>query len=147
MFNTIPVSEEDAGQILTYTISEVIPNNPELGYIYDEHIITAKIMVVDNGDGTLHCEVEYEGKTVFENVYDDSLVPKTPGENDKDKDKPNTPTNPSKTTTKTPTTTNKTTNVAKTGDEMPIELYLILLVATGALIGLIRKRREIEREK
>lgn len=38
-----------------YTISEVIPESKNAKMVYDGHIATVKVVVTDNGDGTLNC--------------------------------------------------------------------------------------------
>lgn len=38
-----------------YTISEVIPESKNAKMVYDKHIATVKVVVTDNGDGTLNC--------------------------------------------------------------------------------------------
>lgn len=54
----------------TYTISEVVPEGGvQDGITYDTHTVTARVVVTDNGDGTLSADVTYEGLRQFVNVY------------------------------------------------------------------------------
>ena len=47
----------------TYTISEVIPENPDSHIYYSDEIITVTVLVEDTGDGPLKVTVTYEGGT------------------------------------------------------------------------------------
>ena len=51
-----------------YTVTEV--NAGKGGIIYDDQVISIKVTVTDNGDGTLSTEVEYPDNTTFINVYE-----------------------------------------------------------------------------
>ena len=50
-----------------YTIVEV--NDGQTGYTYDGHELKVIVTVTDNGNGTLNCDVAYEGSTEFNNPY------------------------------------------------------------------------------
>ena len=66
---------EDEG-IHTYTLKEIIPDNPVPGMIYDENSYTVVVEVTDNGDGTTTAKiVSINGETHYEtpdftNIYD-----------------------------------------------------------------------------
>lgn len=46
-------TQDDAGNVYTYTVSEAKPNPVPAGYTYDDTTYTVTISVDDNGDGTL----------------------------------------------------------------------------------------------
>lgn len=46
-------TQDDAGNVYTYTVSEAKPNPVPAGYTYDDTTYTVTISVGDNGDGTL----------------------------------------------------------------------------------------------
>lgn len=50
---TLTFTQDDAGNVYTYTVSEAKPNPVPAGYTYDDTTYTVTISVDDNGDGTL----------------------------------------------------------------------------------------------
>ena len=66
-FNPVSYTEKDAGKTFNYTINEVIGD--ENFMTYDEHVLTVKATVTDNGDGTLKVTTEYGDTPTFTNEY------------------------------------------------------------------------------
>ena len=56
-FGAITYSNKDIGKTYTYRVKETKLDKPE--YIYSETIYTAKVTVIDNGDGTLSTQTKY----------------------------------------------------------------------------------------
>lgn len=66
-------TQDDAGKTFTYTVSEI--DDKATGYTYDETVHTVKVVVADNGDGTLRVttsvskqvdgEDELEGQWIY----------------------------------------------------------------------------------
>lgn len=69
----------------TYTITEQIPEKPQTDLIYDSHVWTVVVSVVDNGQGALTVQnVSYDGDTsipeaTFYNVYSEQKKTVTDG--------------------------------------------------------------------
>ena len=64
----------DEAGTYTYTIKEVKAGTTENGITYDSKTVTAKVSVIDDGQGKLHATVEYSSdgtanSTTFTNVY------------------------------------------------------------------------------
>ena len=105
-----------------YKISEV--NDEQKHVTYDKTVYGVTVTVTDNGEGSLMATVEYDGgkAPVFTNKYSKPAKPAKPEE-------PKGPT------------------AVKTGDEAPVIPFIILMVATLAIIVTItfiffrRKRR------
>ena len=105
-----------------YKISEV--NDEQKHVTYDKTVYGVTVTVTDNGEGSLMATVEYDGgkAPVFTNKYSKPAKPAKPEE-------PKGPT------------------AVKTGDETPVIPFIILMVATLAIIVTItfiffrRKRR------
>lgn len=118
-FDTIEFNEEGT---YTFTISE--KNDKQKNVTYDKAVYEVTVTVTDNGEGSLIAEVAYaDGKApVFTNKYTKPAKPAKPEE-------PKGPT------------------AVKTGDEAPVIPFIILMVATLAIIVTItfiffrRKRR------
>ncbi len=118
-FDTIEFNEEGT---YTFTISE--KNDKQKNVTYDKAVYEVTVTVTDNGEGSLIAEVAYaDGKApVFTNKYTKPAKPAKPEE-------PKGPT------------------AVKTGDETPVIPFIILMVATLAIIVTItfiffrRKRR------
>lgn len=69
-FDDIQYSEADAGKTFTYTVEEVLPENPKPGIEYDSHVETVRIHVEDGEDGKLVTTVYYsQDGAVFTNRY------------------------------------------------------------------------------
>jgi len=69
-FDPIAYNESDASKSFTYYIYEQAGQTPGMTYDTAEH--TAVVTVTDNGDGTLNCDVTYDGDTepsTFQNTY------------------------------------------------------------------------------
>lgn len=119
VFETI--SYDQAGTY-EYKISEV--NDEQKHVTYDKTVYGVTVTVTDNGEGSLMATVEYDGgkAPVFTNKYSKPAKPAKPEE-------PKGPT------------------AVKTGDETPVIPFIILMVATLAIIVTItfiffrRKRR------
>ena len=119
VFETI--SYDQAGTY-EYKISEV--NDEQKHVTYDKTVYGVTVTVTDNGEGSLMATVEYDGgkAPVFTNKYSKPAKPAKPEE-------PKGPT------------------AVKTGDEAPVIPFIILMVATLAIIVTItfiffrRKRR------
>ena len=119
VFETI--SYDQAGTY-EYKISEV--NDEQKDVTYDKTVYGVTVTVTDNQEGSLMAEVEYDGgkAPVFTNKYSKPAKPAKPEE-------PKGPT------------------AVKTGDETPVIPFIILMVATLAIIVTItfiffrRKRR------
>lgn len=118
-FDTIEFNEEGT---YTFTISE--KNDKQKNVTYDKAVYEVTVTVTDNGEGSLIAEVAYaDGKApVFTNKYTKPAKSAKPEE-------PKGPT------------------AVKTGDEAPVIPFIILMVATLAIIVTItfiffrRKRR------
>ncbi|MBQ6222240.1 MAG: Cna B-type domain-containing protein, partial [Solobacterium sp.] len=78
VFGAIRFTQEDHGKTYTYHIKETLAD--KAGYTYDETVVTAKVTVTDNGDGTLSIvpvysvvgedgEEETVNTALFENTY------------------------------------------------------------------------------
>ncbi len=67
------ITYPDPGEY-TYTVREVIPagavNNVKDGITYDDRVCTVRVLVKDNGDGTMTADVTYQTKAEFTNTYD-----------------------------------------------------------------------------
>ena len=79
-FGAITCDETNIGDVYEYTITEV--NSGERFVTYDEKVVTLKVTVVDNKDGTLSFTKEYTPSTpVFNNtfkiIYGDLKINKT----------------------------------------------------------------------
>ena len=62
-FDPIHITEADAGTTRTYFIYEAVGANAHT--TYDERALRADVVIVDNGDGTLHADVLYGGNGFF----------------------------------------------------------------------------------
>lgn len=119
VFETI--SYDQAGTY-EYKISEV--NDEQKHVTYDKTVYGVTVTVTDNGEGSLMATVEYDGgkAPVFTNKYSKPAKPAKPEEP-------------------------KGATAVKTGDEAPVIPFIILMVATLAIIVTItfiffrRKRR------
>ena len=72
IFQAIHYTMDDVGEH-TYTVEEVVPEGNENGVTYDTTKYTVKVVVSDNGDGTLTAELSDESKNtkiVFNNAYE-----------------------------------------------------------------------------
>lgn len=55
--SNVKFTEKDAGKHFIYTVSETEPTENKLGGVtYDKTVYTVDVLVVDNGDGTMHTE-------------------------------------------------------------------------------------------
>ena len=64
--------EYDAPGVHTYTIRELVPENANSMITYDQHVVTAVVTVVNDGEGSYVATAEYLGggdEAVFTNVY------------------------------------------------------------------------------
>ena len=134
VFPALTYGLEDDGKTFTYMFKEIIPDTPEPGYLYDEHEVTVTVTVKDNGVGMMECEVNYSGDKTFKNDFDESRIPKTPGDDDKPKKNTDKP----KTTTVKKTTSNKT---PKTGDENDVAFWIGLFSLAGLVMALTERKR------
>ena len=67
-FGSLKYSNQDVGNIYTYTIKERNLNKP--GLTYDDHVETFTVEIVDNGDGTITPIVTFdEDEIIFNNEY------------------------------------------------------------------------------
>jgi pilin isopeptide linkage protein len=167
-FTKIIYSLNDVGTH-TYVISENIGEDKTIGYVAEP--VTVTVTVSDNGDGTLSTQAAYpEGGAKFVNEYygndvkvpddemdiDSNETPTIPDDNFAYEEeetetvtetdsgtntKINTKVNTDKSTDTKPQTRTTVTSV-KTGDDMPVEFYTILLaVSVITLLFAAGKRR------
>ena len=68
VFDAITYSTEDSGKTFNYQIREIAGTDENVAY--DDHVVDVEVVVTDNGDGTLNCDVTYDGSLnpyTFEN--------------------------------------------------------------------------------
>lgn len=68
VFDAITYSTEDSGKTFNYQIREIAGTDENVAY--DDHVVDVEVAVNDNGDGTLNCDVTYDGSLnpyTFEN--------------------------------------------------------------------------------
>ena len=68
-FDPIEYTFADRGKTFNYTITEIVPDVPEPGMVYDTNPINVSVVVTDNGNGTLTATPSYSPDSTFNNAF------------------------------------------------------------------------------